>query len=45
MALKGPGPDNFRQISFLHVYHHASIFFVWWIIVYYAPGGECTCFN
>jgi len=36
MALK----KNFHQISFLHVYHHASIFVIWWITVYYAPGGE-----
>jgi len=36
MALK----KNFHQISFLHVYHHTSIFFIWWIITYYAPGGE-----
>ena len=31
---------NFHQITFLHVYHHASIFFIWWVIVYFAPGGE-----
>jgi len=31
---------NFHQISFLHVYHHTSIFAIWWVIVYYAPGGE-----
>lgn len=36
MALKG----NFHQITFLHVYHHSSIFFVWWIIVRFAPGGD-----
>jgi elongation of very long chain fatty acids protein 4 len=36
MALK----KNNRQISFLHVYHHTSIFFIWWVICYYAPGGE-----
>jgi len=36
MALK----KNFHQISFLHVYHHTSIFFIWWIITKYAPGGE-----
>ena len=32
--------QNYRQISFLHVYHHASIFVIWWVIVYFAPGGE-----
>lgn len=31
---------NDRQISFLHLYHHSSIFFVWWIIIRYGPGGE-----
>lgn len=36
MALK----KNYHQISFLHVYHHSSIFCVWWVIVYFAPGGE-----
>jgi len=36
MALK----KNNHQISFLHVYHHTSIFFIWWIICYFAPGGE-----
>ena len=36
MAIK----QNFRQITFLHLYHHASIFIIWWVIVYYAPGGE-----
>jgi len=36
MALK----QNYRQITFLHLYHHGSIFFIWWIIAYYAPGGE-----
>ena len=32
--------QNYRQITFLHVYHHASIFVIWWLIVYFAPGGE-----
>lgn len=31
---------NFRQISFLHVYHHASIFFIWWLVTFMAPTGE-----
>lgn len=34
MALK----QNFRQITFLHVYHHLTIFIIWWVVVYYAPG-------
>ena len=31
---------NFHQVTFLHMYHHASIFVIWWVIVYFAPGGE-----
>ena len=36
MALK----RNFRQITFLHVYHHSSIFIIWWFIISYCPGGS-----
>lgn len=37
MALK----RNFRQITFLHVYHHSSIFVIWWFIMSYVPSvGE-----
>jgi hypothetical protein len=28
------------QITLLHVYHHASIFIVWWMNVYYFPYGD-----
>ena len=28
------------QITLLHVYHHASIFLVWWMNVYYFPYGD-----
>ncbi|CAG9463177.1 unnamed protein product [Pedinophyceae sp. YPF-701] len=32
---------NFRQVTFLHVYHHSLTFYpLWWITVRYAPGGE-----
>ncbi|KNE60123.1 hypothetical protein AMAG_05546 [Allomyces macrogynus ATCC 38327] len=31
---------NFHQISFLHVYHHASIFMIWWLVTLWAPTGE-----
>lgn len=31
---------NTRQITFLHVYHHCSIFVIWWVVVYIAPNGE-----
>jgi elongation of very long chain fatty acids protein 4 len=34
MALK----RNFHQITFLHVYHHSSIFLIWWLIISYAPS-------
>lgn len=40
---------NNRQISFLHVYHHATTFFpVWWSVIRYGPGGEswfCCALN
>ncbi len=32
------GKNN--QLSFLHVYHHASMFFLWWIGVNFVPGGN-----
>jgi len=38
---------NNRQVSFLHVYHHATTFFpVWFLVVKYGPGGEAyyCCF-
>ncbi|XP_068673719.1 very long chain fatty acid elongase 4-like isoform X2 [Montipora foliosa] len=28
-----------NQVSFLHVYHHASMCFFWWMISKYIPGG------
>ncbi|KAJ1530304.1 hypothetical protein ONE63_005223 [Megalurothrips usitatus] len=31
-----------RQISFLHVYHHVSTFFIAWIACNFAPGGLTT---
>lgn len=40
---------NTRQISFLHVYHHATTFFpVWWSVIKYGPGGAayfCCALN
>jgi elongation of very long chain fatty acids protein 4 len=36
MLLKG----NIKQISFLHVYHHSTISFIWWMITRKAPGGD-----
>ncbi|XP_023718911.1 elongation of very long chain fatty acids protein 1 [Cryptotermes secundus] len=31
-----------KQVSFLHVYHHAGIFFGTWIIMKFLPGGHGT---
>ena len=28
------------QVTVLHVYHHASISFIWWMITHTAPGGD-----
>lgn len=38
---------NYRQVSFLHVYHHVTTGFpVWWLNMKYNPGGEAwlCCF-
>lgn len=35
---------NYRQVSFLHVYHHLSIFPIWWLVTLMAPGGDSTSF-
>ncbi|XP_043215115.1 elongation of very long chain fatty acids protein 1-like isoform X2 [Amphibalanus amphitrite] len=35
MLLKG----DKRRVSFLHVFHHGSIFYSWWLCVMFAPGG------
>ncbi|KAI9298149.1 delta6 fatty acid elongase [Neoconidiobolus thromboides FSU 785] len=32
--------QNYRQISFLHVYHHSSIFAIWWVVTLMAPNGD-----
>jgi len=31
---------SWDQITFLHVYHHSSVFLIWWFNMYYYPGGE-----
>lgn len=31
---------RFRQISFLHVYHHATILSYWFVITWLAPGSD-----
>jgi len=28
------------QITFLHVYHHVSMFFFWWMGIKWVPGGQ-----
>jgi len=32
--------QNTRQITFLHLYHHISIFSVWWAVQHFGPIGE-----
>nr|WNR62018.1 elongation of very long chain fatty acids protein elovl2/5 [Platynereis dumerilii] len=32
------------QITFLHVFHHASMFNIWWWVVLFIPGG-CSWFG
>ena len=29
-----------RQLSFLHLYHHATMFPIWWLGVAYVAGGN-----
>jgi len=31
---------NYRQVSFLHMYHHCTIFIIWFIVTLESPGGE-----
>lgn len=31
---------NLRQVTYLHVYHHASISLIWWLISYTSPVGD-----
>ena len=32
--------QNYRQVSFLHMYHHCTIFVIWFIVTLEGPGGE-----
>mmetsp|Transcript_59226 Transcript_59226/g.68555 ORF Transcript_59226/g.68555 Transcript_59226/m.68555 type:complete len:324 (-) Transcript_59226:376-1347(-) len=32
--------QNYHQISFLHLYHHSTIFVIWFVVTNKAPGGE-----
>lgn len=31
---------SFRQITFLHVYHHVSVVIYTWLVLYNHPGGD-----
>ena len=33
-----------NQISFLHVYHHASMFPIWWVGIKWVAGGQGESF-
>ena len=33
-----------NQVTFLHVYHHTSMFLLWWIGVKWVAGGQCELF-
>lgn len=36
---------KFNQVSFLHVYHHCTMFILWWIGIKWVPGGQCESKN
>ncbi|KAF3842170.1 hypothetical protein F7725_024121, partial [Dissostichus mawsoni] len=36
---------NNHQITFLHIYHHASMLNIWWFVMNWVPCGHCECFN
>jgi elongation of very long chain fatty acids protein 4 len=29
-----------KQVSFLHIYHHTTIAWAWWVAITYTPGGD-----
>lgn len=31
---------NYRQLSFLHIYHHSTMFIIWWVGIKYVAGGN-----
>lgn len=35
---------NNHQITFLHLYHHASMLNIWWFVMNWIPCGHCECF-
>lgn len=32
---------NNHQITFLHVYHHATMLNIWWFVMNWVPCGHC----
>lgn len=30
-----------NQLTFLHIYHHSTMFPLWWIGVKWVPSGSC----
>lgn len=30
-----------KQLTFLHVYHHSTMFVLWWIGIKWVPSGSC----
>lgn len=32
---------KFSQVTFLHVYHHCTMFTLWWIGIKWVAGGQC----
>lgn len=32
--------QNYRQVSLLHLYHHITIFTIWFVVTMLAPGGD-----
>lgn len=35
---------NNHQITFLHLYHHASMLNIWWFVMNWIPCGHCEWF-
>lgn len=36
---------NNHQITFLHIYHHASMLNIWWFVMNWIPCGHCEYFE
>ena len=34
-----------NQVTFLHVYHHATMIINWWMAAKYVPVGQCKSWN